>query len=89
MIGFGSIGQGTLPLIIKHIGMPAAKITVLTGPDCEEEVQVAAKRYGIKFEIGMLLEKSYKELLEKLNIEKGMNDQFWWRHFSIGFGVRR
>ena len=33
MVGFGSIGQGTLPLIIKHVGMDASKITVLTGAD--------------------------------------------------------
>ena len=29
-VGFGSIGQGTLPLILRHIDMPRDRITILT-----------------------------------------------------------
>ena len=30
MLGFGSIGQGVLPLILRHIDMPKDRITVVT-----------------------------------------------------------
>ena len=30
MVGFGSIGQGVLPLILRHIDMPAERITIIT-----------------------------------------------------------
>ena len=29
-IGFGSIGQGTLPLMLRHIGIPPERITIVT-----------------------------------------------------------
>ena len=29
MVGFGSIGQGVLPLILRHVGMKADQITIL------------------------------------------------------------
>ena len=28
IIGFGSIGQGVLPLILRHLDMPAERITI-------------------------------------------------------------
>ena len=30
MLGFGSIGQGVLPLILRHIEMPREAITIVT-----------------------------------------------------------
>jgi homospermidine synthase len=30
ILGFGSIGQGVLPLVLRHIDMPKDRITVLT-----------------------------------------------------------
>ncbi len=30
MIGFGSIGQGVLPLILRHIGIKPEQITIIT-----------------------------------------------------------
>ena len=29
-IGFGSIGQGVLPLVLRHIGIPAERVTIVT-----------------------------------------------------------
>jgi len=66
MVGFGSIGRGTLPLVIKHIGMPANKITVFTGADREAEARAAAELYGVNVEIGMLLKDSYAKTLDPL-----------------------
>ncbi|MGH7094972.1 MAG: saccharopine dehydrogenase NADP-binding domain-containing protein, partial [Stellaceae bacterium] len=30
IIGFGSIGQGVLPLLLRHIDMQPAQITIIT-----------------------------------------------------------
>jgi homospermidine synthase len=30
MVGCGSIGQGVLPLILRHIDIPADRITIVT-----------------------------------------------------------
>ena len=32
-IGFGSIGQGVLPLILRHIGIPPSRMTIVTADD--------------------------------------------------------
>jgi homospermidine synthase len=29
-IGFGSIGQGVLPLVLRHVGIPAERVTIVT-----------------------------------------------------------
>jgi len=46
MLGFGSIGQGVLPLILRHIDIPREKITILTAEPRGREV---AAEYGITF----------------------------------------
>ena len=33
MIGFGSIGQGVLPLILRHIGIKPGQITIIAEDD--------------------------------------------------------
>ena len=45
-VGFGSIGQGTLPLILRHVDMPRDRITILTA---DERGRAEAEQYGIKF----------------------------------------
>ncbi len=45
MIGFGSIGQGVLPLILRHIDMKARQITIVTA---DERGRDEAARYGIE-----------------------------------------
>ena len=45
-IGFGSIGQGTLPLVLRHIGIPKERITIVTADDRGRKV---AEEYGVKF----------------------------------------
>ena len=32
-VGFGSIGQGTLPLVLRHIGIAPERITIITADD--------------------------------------------------------
>ena len=45
-VGFGSIGQGVLPLILRHIGIHARSITIVTADDAGAKV---APEYGIRF----------------------------------------
>jgi homospermidine synthase len=46
MIGFGSIGRGTLPLIDRHFGFDRSRLTVIDPADVDQE-EIA--NYGGKF----------------------------------------
>ena len=48
VIGFGSIGQGSLPLILRHIDIDPGRITIVTA---EQRGQQEAKTLGIRFVI--------------------------------------
>src|SRR5258705_6772298 len=62
-VGFGSIGQGTLPLILRHIDMPRDRITILTADDRGQE---EAAHYGIKFVINPITRENVRQLLEPM-----------------------
>ena len=47
MLGFGSIGQGVLPLIFRHIGIKPSQITIIA--DEMRGGEDEAKRYGVEF----------------------------------------
>jgi homospermidine synthase len=68
IMGFGSIGQGSLPLVLRHIDLRPDQVVVLTGEDRKEEAEAAAKKYGIKAVTGMLLKDSYEKTLEQFNL---------------------
>jgi homospermidine synthase len=63
MVGFGSIGQGVMPLILRHIGVPPERITIVTAEDKGSE---EAARYGIRFIRERLTRDSYRRVLEPL-----------------------
>ncbi|MGE0152138.1 MAG: homospermidine synthase [Reyranellaceae bacterium] len=63
MIGFGSIGQGVLPLILRHIDMKPAQITIVTA---EDRGRAEAKKYGIAFVKKRLTRGNYREVLGPL-----------------------
>src|SRR6202011_764601 len=63
IIGFGSIGQGVLPLVLRHIGIAPARITIVTAED--KGSQEAAK-YGIKFLKERLTRENYRRVLNPL-----------------------
>ena len=46
IVGFGSIGQGALPLILRHIGITAERITIVTAHDSGGD---EAAKFGVKF----------------------------------------
>ena len=61
MVGFGSIGQGTLPLLLRHIDIRPEQIVIVTGD--ENGRQVAAE-YGVAFHATPLTPANYRSLLE-------------------------
>ena len=63
MIGFGSIGQGILPLILRHIGTSSDRITIVTAEDAG---QTEAADFGVKFVKMALTQENYRRVLEPL-----------------------
>jgi len=64
MVGFGSIGRGVLPLILRHIGaVKPERITIIAAD--EDGKDIAAKQ-GVKFINNALTRDNYKRILEPL-----------------------
>jgi homospermidine synthase len=63
IVGFGSIGQGVLPLILRHIDMKAAQITIVTA---EDRGQKEAKDLNARFIVEALTEQNYVAVLDPL-----------------------
>jgi homospermidine synthase len=63
MIGFGSIGQGVLPLLLRHVGMDPARITIVTA---EERGAAVAEEYGVTFVVTALTRENYRAMLAPL-----------------------
>ncbi len=63
ILGFGSIGQGVLPLILRHVDMPRENIVVVTA---EERGREVAAEYGIRFILEPLTRDNYRQVLSGL-----------------------
>jgi homospermidine synthase len=63
MVGFGSIGQGVLPLILRHVGIKADQITIVTADEAGEKV---ANEYGVRFIRHPLTRENFKKVLDPL-----------------------
>jgi Homospermidine synthase len=63
IVGFGSIGQGVLPLILRHIDLDPKTITIVTA---EERGHDVADAYGIRFVREALTRENYRTVLEPL-----------------------
>jgi len=63
MIGFGSIGQAVLPLILRHIELPRENILVLAADDHGRKV---ADEYGVRLSVSPLDPDNYLTILEPL-----------------------
>ncbi len=59
-VGFGSIGQGVLPLILRHIGTSADRITIITAEDAG---RAEAEQFGVKFVKSALTRDNYRQTL--------------------------
>src|SRR5271170_2655267 len=62
-IGFGSIGQGVLPLVLRHIGIAPERITIVTAEDKGSE---EAAKYGVQFVKERLTRETYRRVLNPL-----------------------
>src|SRR4051812_17512662 len=62
-VGFGSIGQGVLPLVLRHIGIAPDRITIVTADDAGRQ---EATEYGIKFIKQPLTRENYQQVLSPL-----------------------
>jgi homospermidine synthase len=60
VIGCGSIGQGVLPLLVRHFDVPSEHITVVTADSRGEDV---AREYGVKFIIDPLVRENHEEIV--------------------------
>src|ERR1700761_2093364 len=61
ILGFGSIGQSVLPLILRHIDLPRERFPIITAHPRGQDV---AAEYGISFTIRPLTPDNYVEILE-------------------------
>ncbi len=60
IVGFGSIGQGVLPLLLRHIRLRPEQITIITA---EERGRDVAAEYGVEFVETALTRANYRDVL--------------------------
>jgi homospermidine synthase len=63
IVGFGSIGQGVLPLILRHIDIAPQNITIVTAEPRGKEV---AAEYGANFVETALTRENFRTVLDPL-----------------------
>lgn len=63
MIGCGSVGQGVLPLILRHIDLDPARISIITA---DERGQAQAQQYGVAFRVLPLTQANFESILAPL-----------------------
>ena len=64
IIGFGSIGQGVLPLFLRHIEMDAKQITVITADDAG---RAEAEKFGVsEFRVEPITQQNMEAVLSPL-----------------------
>ncbi|KAA0972390.1 homospermidine synthase [Aureimonas fodinaquatilis] len=68
MIGFGSIGRGTLPLIERHLKFDKSRLTVIDPSDANRHI---LDERGIRFVQDAVTRKNYEELLKPLLTDGG------------------
>ncbi|MCF8159873.1 MAG: saccharopine dehydrogenase NADP-binding domain-containing protein [Polaromonas sp.] len=60
MVGFGCIGQAVLPLLLRHLELRLAQITIVTA---SAEGEGMARQLGVDFELLALTEGNYRAVL--------------------------
>lgn len=63
MLGFGSIGQGVLPLILRHIDLPIDRISIVSGDERGRDI---AESYGVGFTVLPLIRENFRDVLTPL-----------------------
>lgn len=68
LLGCGCIGQGVLPLLLRHIDIQPGQITILAA---DERGQDTAKELGIRYVVQPLDESNYVEVLDSFLRSRG------------------
>ncbi len=68
IVGFGSIGQGVLPLILRHIAVDPTKIMIIAADTDGAEI---AASYGIRFREIALTRQNYEGVLREFIGDRG------------------
>ena len=68
MIGFGSIGKGTLPLIERHFAFDKKRMVIVDPNDSDRAL---AQKHGVRFIKAAVTRENYRELLTPLLTEGG------------------
>ncbi|OGG53236.1 homospermidine synthase [Candidatus Kaiserbacteria bacterium RIFCSPLOWO2_12_FULL_53_8] len=61
IVGFGSIGQGVLPLILRHIGIDKKNISIIVADNLGRDI---AREEGIPFALKPLIPDNYQQVLD-------------------------
>lgn len=61
IVGFGSIGQGVLPLLLRHIDIEPSQIVIVTADD---RGRAEAEALGIRFSVTPLIKQNYTTILD-------------------------
>ena len=64
MIGYGSVGHCTMPMLDRHLDMPLSRITVVEPDDHSEEIAPYVAR-GVTYVNKEITKKNYKDVLAK------------------------
>src|ERR1700744_6634914 len=78
MIGFGSIGKGTLPLIERHFDYDKSRLVII---DPHEDGELA-KQHGVRFIKQAITKDNYREVLVPLLTAGGRPRRFFFYFFS-------
>jgi homospermidine synthase len=65
MLGCGSVGQCTLPLVRRHIGIPVERITVMDFEDVRPKIEDSLKA-GVKFKQSRITRENFTSVLGEL-----------------------
>jgi homospermidine synthase len=63
IVGFGSVGQGVLPLLLRHLKVARSNVTIITA---DERGAEEAGRYGVKFAVNPVTRGNFRAVLEPL-----------------------
>ena len=61
MVGFGAIGQGVLPLLLRHIAMAPQQLSIVTADESGRE---EAAGYGVHRQVTPLVLENYRQILD-------------------------
>ena len=62
IVGFGAVGQGSLPLILRHIDISPRRITIVTANEFGKDI---AAEYGVEFRVEPLTRDNYAAILAR------------------------